>query len=106
MQSLRNAVHRIPHPHISSSRTSLAVEKEDKSERANSSTINDEDMIPSKVKDVSSRTSMYYLFIYIRRGLVVRISAFHAGGPGSIPGVGIYLFVFFSFSTYICLQHN
>ena len=25
----------------------------------------------------------------IRRGLVVRISAFHAGGPGSIPGVGI-----------------
>ena len=30
----------------------------------------------------------------IRRGLVVRISAFHAGGPGSIPGVGKLLFVF------------
>ena len=29
---------------------------------------------------------------HIRRGLVVRISAFHAGGPGSIPGVGILFF--------------
>ena len=26
-------------------------------------------------------------------GLVVRIPAFHAGGPGSIPGVGTSLFV-------------
>ena len=26
---------------------------------------------------------------YIPYGLVVRIPAFHAGGPGSIPGVGI-----------------
>ena len=31
--------------------------------------------------------------IDIRRGLVVRISAFHAGGPGSIPGVGIHFFL-------------
>ena len=28
----------------------------------------------------------------IPHGLVVRIPAFHAGGPGSIPGVGVSLF--------------
>ena len=28
-------------------------------------------------------------------GLVVRIPAFHAGGPGSIPGVGKFFFNFF-----------
>ena len=28
-------------------------------------------------------------------GLVVRIPGFHPGGPGSIPGVGSYLFLFF-----------
>ena len=27
-------------------------------------------------------------------GLVVRIPAFHAGGPGSIPGVGTFLLLF------------
>ncbi len=27
-------------------------------------------------------------------GLVVRILAFHAGGPGSIPGVGRFFFTF------------
>ena len=31
------------------------------------------------------------LLTYIRYGLVVRISAFHAEGPGSIPGVGVFL---------------
>ena len=36
--------------------------------------------------------SYYTTYAIIRRGLVVRISAFHAGGPGSIPGVGIILF--------------
>ncbi len=30
--------------------------------------------------------------VYLPYGLVVRIPAFHAGGPGSIPGVGILLF--------------
>ena len=28
-----------------------------------------------------------------RCGLVVRISGFHPGGPGSIPGTGIVLFI-------------
>ncbi len=41
------------------------------------------------------------ILISIRRGLVVRISAFHAGGPGSIPGVGI-LFLYES-HTYFFL---
>jgi hypothetical protein len=36
---------------------------------------------------------MSVLFTYIvPYGLVVRIPAFHAGGPGSIPGVGKFLF--------------
>ncbi len=89
MQSLRDAVHRIPHPHISSSRTSLTSEKNRKVEITKSSTIDVQDTISLKVPDISS---MYCLFRCIRRGLVVRISAFHAGGPGSIPGVGILFF--------------
>ena len=32
---------------------------------------------------------------WIPFGLVVRIPGFHPGGPGSIPGVGSYLFFFF-----------
>ncbi len=32
----------------------------------------------------------------IRYGLVVRISGFHPGGPGSIPGIGKILFHFAS----------
>ncbi len=91
MQSLRNTVTRHP---LSSSRTSLSSEKNKKDEILNSSIINDEDTtISSKIKDEPSKSSMYYLVICIRRGLVVRISAFHAGGPGSIPGVGILFFL-------------
>jgi hypothetical protein len=101
MQSLRDAVHRIPHPHASSqSRTSLTSEKKQKSEAPNRSSINDEDAISLKVPNLPSRSSMYYSSTCIRRGLVVRISAFHAGGPGSIPGVGI---LFFVLSVFLCL---
>ena len=41
----------------------------------------------------TGRNLITLTLIDIRRGLVVRISAFHAGGPGSIPGVGIPFFV-------------
>ena len=39
-------------------------------------------------------------------GLVVRILAFHAGGPGSIPGVGRIVFVFLNlaFNTSLILK--
>ncbi len=97
MQSLRNTVNRISHPHISSSRTSLNSEKNRKNIISTSSTIDVEDKISSKVKDEPSISSMYHSFIYIRRGLVVRISAFHAGGPGSIPGVGMLFFLLYFF---------
>ena len=30
----------------------------------------------------------------VPRGLAVRISGFHPGGPGSIPGVGTYIFFY------------
>jgi hypothetical protein len=47
------------------------------------------------------------MYISIRRGLVVRISAFHAGGPGSIPGVGmLFLFYLRNSFFYIFLQQN
>ena len=90
IQSIRDAVGRLSRPHLSKSRTSLASEKKTKhseerrTSRASTSPIENP---PNK----SSKSSKKHC---IRRGLVVRISAFHAGGPGSIPGVGI---VFFSF---------
>ena len=35
---------------------------------------------------------LWYMVVYeVPYGLVVRIPAFHAGGPGSIPGVGTSL---------------
>ncbi len=100
MQSLRDTVHRIPHPHLSSSRISLNSNKNLKVSRSISEDINDEDATSLKVPSISSRTSMYKLLQCIRRGLVVRISAFHAGGPGSIPGVGILFFFFFVLHLY------
>jgi hypothetical protein len=92
VQSIRDAVKRISRPHISSSRTSLNSKKKRNSTMSIASTINDEDGISIKVPDKQNRSSMYHSFVCIRRGLVVRISAFHAGGPGSIPGVGILFF--------------
>ena len=41
----------------------------------------------------TKRSFVMLCYMSVRRGLVVRISAFHAGGPGSIPGVGIPFFV-------------
>ena len=35
-------------------------------------------------------------------GLVVRIPAFHAGGPGSIPGVGAYILYFLKKNLLTC----
>ena len=37
-------------------------------------------------------------------GLVVRIPAFHAGGPGSIPGVGTELLVLFTLTPEIIIS--
>ena len=31
-------------------------------------------------------------FVSIPRGLMARIPGFHPGGPGSIPGVGVFIF--------------
>ena len=41
--------------------------------------------------------SKHFITVYNRipYGLVVRILAFHAGGPGSIPGVGKFYFIFY-----------
>jgi hypothetical protein len=36
-------------------------------------------------------------------GLVVRIPAFHAGGPGSIPGVGKFFFFLNSLFCFSCI---
>ena len=98
MQSLRDTVHRIPHPRLSSSRISLNTEKNRPMHMSIGSAMNDGDVVSLKVPSISSRTSMYIVYQCIRRGLVVRISAFHAGGPGSIPGVGIPFFLPFSFT--------
>ena len=92
MQNLRNAVHRISPAQLLASRTSLNAENKRRSVAKSNSTINDEDSISIQMPDIPSRLSMYQSLSCIRRGLVVRISAFHAGGPGSIPGVGIRFF--------------
>ena len=39
-------------------------------------------------------------------GLVVRIPAFHAGGPGSIPGVGTELLVLFTLTPEIIISQH
>ncbi len=110
MQNIRDTVHRISHPHQSLSRTSLNTEKKDKAEISSTPIINDEDTISLQIPDVQSQSSMYHLYRCIRRGLVVRISAFHAGGPGSIPGVGILFFflltLFFIYSIRLFLFLN
>ena len=92
VERVRDAIHRIPRPHISSSRTSLNSKKKRNSVISNASTVNDEDTVSIMVPDKQNRSGMYHSFRCIRRGLVVRISAFHAGGPGSIPGVGTLIF--------------
>ena len=40
------------------------------------------------VRDVVYEYALVHSMSRIPYGLVVRIPAFHAGGPGSIPGVG------------------
>ena len=97
MQSLRDAIHRVPHPCLSSSRISLNINKTQQVKMSVSSILNDGDVVSLRVPSLTSRTSMYRLDQCIRRGLVVRISAFHAGGLGSIPGVGIPFFFFHLF---------
>jgi hypothetical protein len=49
---------------------------------------------PLKMRLVLINHVLFYFLIriYIPYGLVVRIPAFHAGGPGSIPGVGKIIF--------------
>jgi hypothetical protein len=43
----------------------------------------------------SQRFFIWTIYSQIPYGLVVRIPASHAGGPGSIPGVGdLFLFIF------------
>ena len=59
VQSLRDAVHRIPHPHLSSSRTSLSSKKKRQSVVSNASTINDQDSISIQVPEKQNRAGMY-----------------------------------------------
>ena len=47
-----------------------------------------------------------YSKIYIRYGLVVRISAFHAEGPGSIPGVGIFYTIYIKIIFLMIFNNN
>lgn len=42
---------------------------------------------------------------YIRPGIVARIPAFHPGGPGSIPGVGIFFCLVEPLSFEIVCMH-
>ncbi len=56
---------------------------------------------------MSDYSSQKYIVYIIRRlqlpyGLVVRIPAFHAGGPGSIPGVGNI----FEYKTFLLIFGN
>ncbi|CAF5117875.1 unnamed protein product, partial [Rotaria sp. Silwood1] len=70
MQSLRRAVHRISHPQLSLSRSSLHSEKQLNSKMSTSLTMKDEDTKSLKVSSVQSTSSMYNLYQCIRRGLV------------------------------------
>ena len=42
----------------------------------------------AKDYSIQGRSTEPLSLVFIPYGLVVRIPAFHAGGPGSIPGVG------------------
>ena len=48
---------------------------------------------------VNDQTQKKYSFDFeytqVPCGLVVRIPGFHPGGPGSIPGMGVFFFIFF-----------
>ncbi len=59
VQSLRDAVHRIPRPHLSSSRTSLSSKKKRQSVVSNTSTINDQESISVQVPVKQNRAGMY-----------------------------------------------
>ena len=103
MQSLRDVVHRISRPPMSAARDLATSEKKLKSAMTNGvQTDDDNDNTSLKISKAQSRTSMYAVYRCIRRGLVVRISAFHAGGPGSIPGVGRPPLFFLGFSLLVC----
>jgi hypothetical protein len=102
IQGIRDAVHRIPKPHISASRTSLDSEQHPKSEVSDSTTLKDHDTISVERSEKQHKSRMYPSYKCIRRGLVVRISAFHAGGPGSIPGVGMLFFFSFKLPVLSC----
>ena len=39
----------------------------------------------------------------IPRGLTARIAGFHPAGPGSTPGVGIILFIFYAIEHFRCM---
>ena len=88
IQSLRDAVNRIPKRNLSASRTSLNSEQKVKGDLAEKSTTSNQDLKPLPASDEQPKSSKSSSEECVRRGLVVRISAFHAGGPGSIPGVG------------------
>ena len=45
----------------------------------------------------------YTVLLSVRPGITVSISGFHPGDPGSIPGVGIFIVLYYlSFSIKIC----
>ena len=50
--------------------------------------MNLEKIVPVKATTFFIKENESVAFTRIPYGLVVRILAFHAGGPGSIPGVG------------------
>ena len=100
MQSLRDVVNRISRPPLSAARDLANSEKKLKSAMTNGLQTDDDDNTSLKISKAPSRTSMFAFYQCIRRGLVVRISAFHAGGPGSIPGVGI---LFLLLSKPVCV---
>jgi hypothetical protein len=89
MHSLRGMFPRVPYSQQTSIRLTLNDETQTNTDPL---IVNSQDTLAIKIPNMPSRTSMSNTHRYIRRGLVVRISAFHAGGPGSIPGVGIYTF--------------
>jgi hypothetical protein len=103
MQSLRDVVNRISRPPLSAARDLANAEKKLKSAVTNGLQTDDDDNNTSlKIAKAQSGTSMFASYRCIRRGLVVRISAFHAGGPGSIPGVGRSPFLGFLCALVVC----
>ena len=60
-------------------------------------------LVVNHVKCSQEAINVTYKTVYntdryqLLHGLVVRIPGFHAGGPGSIPGVGIFFYLVFFF---------